>query len=396
MEKGGVTYPEGFLAAGTEAGIKESGQKDLALIFSPEDCLAAGCFTTNQFPSHSVVWSRKCVPGLARAILVNSGNANACNGPENWLLTKEIAEKTGQVLGLAPSAVLLASTGIIGRTLPAEKIIRAVPRLKEKLSPGGHREAAEAIMTTDTHPKEAQATTGISGRKKEVVIGGMAKGAGMINPLMATMLCLLTTDTWIEKKALVQALRLAVEDSFNMITVDNDRSTNDTVLILANGLARNPTIHLESEDYEKLLTSLKSVCISLAKEIAFDGEGATKSVEVKVTGAWSKEDARKAARQVAGSNLVKTALAGSWPNWGRILSSLGATNVRLDPGRISITLCGIDVYRGKPVPFSEEEMRKRLSNKEILIEIDLARGQNQAIAWGCDLTEEYVKINMEE
>ncbi|MCM8768801.1 MAG: bifunctional glutamate N-acetyltransferase/amino-acid acetyltransferase ArgJ [Candidatus Omnitrophica bacterium] len=396
MQVAGVTYPEGFLAGGLASGVKEEGKKDLALILSQEDCVAAGCFTTNQFQSFSVIWSRKHLHNSVRAVLVNSGNANACNGPENWLLTQQLAERTGQFFSLPSSAILLASTGIIGRPLPLAKILSALPELKKRLSVSGHRESAEAIMTTDTHPKEAQIDTGLTGRKKQVGIGGMAKGAGMINPLMATMLCFLTTDAVVEKKALSQALKQAVEDSFNMITVDNDRSTNDTVLLLANGLAKNSTIHLGTDEYENFCHCLKKICVQLAREIAFDGEGATKAVEVRVSGAWSRADARKAAKQVAGSNLVKSALAGGWPNWGRILSSLGATNVRLDQNRVSITLCGIEVYRGKPLPFSDQEIKRRLARKEILIAIDLARGQSEAVAWGCDLTEEYVRINREE
>ncbi|HOL67057.1 MAG TPA: bifunctional ornithine acetyltransferase/N-acetylglutamate synthase, partial [bacterium] len=256
--------------------------------------------------------------------------------------------------------------------------------------------AARAIMTTDTHPKEAQRETGLTGRRKSVVIGGMAKGAGMIKPHLATMLCFLTTDAVIEEKALSLALQEAVDDSFNMITVDNDQSTNDTVLLLANGLAGNQTIHPETEAYQAFARSLKELCQELARAIAFDGEGASKSVEVRITGAFSRQDARKAARQIAGSNLVKTALAGGWPNWGRILAAVGSTNVRLDPLKIRVKLCGIEVYHGQPVPFSDQEIKRRLAGKEIQIDLDLGRGQHQATAWGCDLTEEYVKINREE
>jgi len=396
QEKYGVTYPEGFLAAGISCGIKGNGKKDLALIFSEKDCVSAGCFTTNQFKSYSLIWSQKHIRGPIRAVLVNSGNANACNGPENWTLTRELAQQTGQLFHLPPSSILLASTGIIGRRLPVENILRVLPELKKNLSADGHRDAALAITTTDTHPKEDQKQLPIPGRKKKVSLGGMAKGAGMINPHLATMLCFLTTDACIQQQALSSALKNAVEDSFNMITVDNDRSTNDTVILLANGLAGNRIIHLETEEYEIFAQGLKDICRQLAKEIAYDGEGASKSLQVQVKGGFCVSDARQAAKKVAGSNLVKAAVAGGWPNWGRILAALGSTNVRLKTSRVKISLCGIDVYYGQPLPYQEEEIKRRLSGRQITIEIDLGSGQAQAVAWGCDLTEEYVRINREE
>jgi len=396
QEKYGVTYPEGFLAAGISCGIKGNGKKDLALVFSEKDCVSAGCFTTNQFKSYSLIWSQKHIRGPIRAVLVNSGNANACNGPENWTLTRELAHQTGKFFHLPPSSILLASTGIIGRKLPLENILRTLPELKKNLSVAGHLDAALAITTTDTHPKEDQKQLPIPGRKKKVSLGGMAKGAGMINPHLATMLCFLTTDACIHQQALSCALKNAVEDSFNMITVDNDRSTNDTVILLANGLAGNRTIHLETEEYEIFAQGLKDICRQLAKEIAYDGEGASKSLEVQVKGGFCISDARQAAKKVAGSNLVKAAVAGGWPNWGRILAALGSTNVRLKTSRVKISLCGIDVYHGQPLLYPEEEIKRRLSGRQITIEIDLGSGQAQAVAWSCDLTEEYVRINREE
>jgi len=326
---------------------------------------------------------------------VNSGNANACNGKENWELTKKLIEELGKKLKIEKESILFASTGIIGVPLPYEKIKNGLDKLIEKLSTDGNLEAAKAIMTTDTFPKEYEINTKIEGRKKEVTIGGMAKGAGMINPSMATMLCFITTDAVIDKNALDFALKEAVEDSFNMITVDNDTSTNDTVICLANGLARNKTIHIGTPEYKNFLNSLKKLCIELAKKIAIDGEGATKLIEVSVNGAWCKKDARKVAKCVCGSSLVKTAISGGDPNWGRIVAAVGSTNARIDRENMEVKICGIKVFKGEPVKFDRELLRELMKNKEVKIEIDLKRGNFSAISYGCDLTEEYVKINRE-
>jgi glutamate N-acetyltransferase/amino-acid N-acetyltransferase len=390
----GITYPVGFYASGINCGIKE-GKNDLSLIYSESPCISSGTFTTNQFKSYSVLWCIKNIKNKIKAVLVNSGNANACNGKENWELTKKLIEELGKKLKIEKESILFASTGIIGVPLPYEKIKNGLDKLIEKLSTDGNLEAAKAIMTTDTFPKEYEINTKIEGRKKEVTIGGMAKGAGMINPSMATMLCFITTDAVIDKNALDFALKEAVEDSFNMITVDNDTSTNDTVICLANGLARNKTIHIGTPEYKNFLNSLKKLCIELAKKIAIDGEGATKLIEVSVNGAWCKKDARKVAKCVCGSSLVKTAISGGDPNWGRIVAAVGSTNARIDRENMEVKICGIKVFKGEPVKFDRELLRELMKNKEVKIEIDLKRGNFSAISYGCDLTEEYVKINRE-
>ncbi|MCM8785418.1 MAG: bifunctional glutamate N-acetyltransferase/amino-acid acetyltransferase ArgJ [Candidatus Omnitrophica bacterium] len=390
----GITYPLGFYASGINCGIKES-KNDLSLIYSKSPCICSGTFTTNQFKSYSVLWSMKNIKNKIRGILINSGNANTCNGKENWKLTQKIMEEIAKKLKIEKKTILFASTGIIGVPLPYEKIKNGLDKLIEKLSEDGNLEAAKGIMTTDTFPKEYEIKTNIQGRKKEVYIGGMAKGAGMINPSMATMLCFITTDAVIDKNALDLALKNAVEDSFNMITVDNDTSTNDTVIILANGLARNKTIHIGNPEFIEFSNALKTLCIELAKKIVMDGEGASKIIEVIVNGGWCKKDVRKVAKRVSGSMLVKTAISGGDPNWGRIIAAIGSTNARMDIKNIEIKICGIKVFEGEPVKFDRELLRELMKKKEIKIEIDLKRGIFTATSWGCDLTEEYVKINKE-
>ncbi|MGB9677808.1 MAG: bifunctional glutamate N-acetyltransferase/amino-acid acetyltransferase ArgJ [Candidatus Ratteibacteria bacterium] len=390
----GITYPEGFYASGINCGIKE-GKNDLSLIYSKTSCISSGTFTTNQFKSYSVLWSIKNIKNEIRAVLINSGNANACNGKENWNLTKRIIEELAEKLKIEKNSVLFASTGIIGVPLPYEKIKNGLDKLIQKLSKEGNSEAVKGIMTTDTFPKEYEINTKIEGRKKQVVIGGMAKGSGMINPSMATMLCFITTDAVIDKKALDIALKEAVEDSFNMITIDNDTSTNDTVICLANGLARNKTIHLDTPEFNVFSDSLKNLCIELAKKIASDGEGAKKLIEVYVCGGWCKKDVRKVAKKVCGSSLVKTAISGGDPNWGRIVAAVGSTNARIDINSTEVKICGIKVFEGEPVKFDKELLKELMKKREIKIEINLKRGKFSATSWGCDLTEEYVKINKE-
>lgn len=392
----GITYPYGFYASGISCGIKENGKEDLSLIYSISGCVASGTFTTNQFKSHSVYWSIKNIKNEIRAVLINSGNANACNGKENWILTKKLMEEFAKKLNVDKNSVLFASTGIIGVGLPYERIKNGLDKLIENMSSENNLLAAKGIMTTDTFPKEFEINTHIPGRKKEVFIGGMAKGAGMINPSMATMLCFITTDAVIDKRALDFALKSAVDDSFNMITVDNDTSTNDTVICLANGMARNKTIHLNSPEFEIFSNSLKELCVELAKKIVSDGEGASKFIEVKVDGGWCKKDARRVAKKVAGSLLVKTAISGGDPNWGRIVAAIGSTNARIDIKNLLVKICGIKVFEGEPQKFDREELREIMKrNKEIKIEIDLKKGNFSATAYGCDLTEEYVRINRE-
>ncbi|MCM8804141.1 MAG: bifunctional glutamate N-acetyltransferase/amino-acid acetyltransferase ArgJ [Candidatus Omnitrophica bacterium] len=391
----GITYPLGFYASGINCGIKENNKEDLSLIYSVSSSIASGTFTTNQFKSYSVLWSIKNIKNEIRAILINSGNANACNGKKNWDLTKKLIEELSIKLKTDKNSILFASTGIIGVDLPYEKIRSGFDRLIENLSPENNLLAVKGIMTTDTFPKEYEINTGIKGIKKEVFIGGMAKGSGMINPNMATMLCFITTDAVIDKKALDIALKEAVEESFNMITVDNDTSTNDTVICLANGLARNKTIHIGTPEFEIFSNSLKILCRELAKKIAFDGEGASKFIEVVVNGGWCKKDVKRVAKKVAGSYLVKTAIAGGDPNWGRIVAVVGSTNAKIDKKRMELKICGIKVFEGEPLNYNKENLINLMKDKEIKIEIDLKRGNFYATSWGCDLTEEYVKINKE-
>ena len=396
MEKGGITYPEGFSASAVYCGIKKEKKEDLTLIFSSHPCVAAGTFTTNQFKSYSLLWTLKNIKNPVHAVLVNSGNANTCNGKENYRYTELLAKELSKIIGIEPSSVLIGSTGIIGKPLPYEKAVNALPELVRTLSPENHTLAARGIMTTDRVPKEFQIATGIKGRHKEVYIGGMTKGAGMINPCMATMLCFITTDAVIESDLLQEALKEAVEESFNMVNVDNDMSTNDMVICLANGMAKNKKIQRGSDEYQKFLSALKTTCTELAKMIASDGEGATKLIEVKVKGGWCMKDARRVAKRVAGSNLFKSAVYGAYPNWGRILAAAGSVSARMDVKNIEVSLCGIKVYNGAPVEYDEEKLHKIMEKVDkITVEMDLKKGSFSATGWGCDLTEDYVKINKE-
>ncbi|MFH2068452.1 MAG: bifunctional glutamate N-acetyltransferase/amino-acid acetyltransferase ArgJ [Candidatus Omnitrophota bacterium] len=390
-----VTYPTGFLAAGISSGIKPGGKKDLALVFSKEPAVAAAVSTTNKFKSASLLLSLNHLrqTGDKRAVLLNSGNANAINGREGLAITSRIVLALAETLKINLPGVLFASTGKIGLLLPEKKITGALPKLVKNLGRNGQA-AAEAIMTTDRVSKETARETGISGRKGMVRIGGMAKGAGMIKPELATMLVVLTTDAVIEKEALQTALREAVNQSFNLITVDDDQSTNDFVVILANGEAANPRIKKETKEFYLFQEELTGCCLKLARKLAADGEGANKLIVVKVTGAWSLKDARRVSRRIAGSNLVKTAIAGENPNWGRILSSAGSCAARVNPQKTSLSLAGTPVFdSGEIIAYPEKTIQKALAAAEVEIELDLGVGNFSATAYGCDLTEDYVKIN---
>ena len=395
MENGGITYPEGFFASGVHSGIKRQKTNDLSLILSQSACICAGTFTTNAFKSFSLLWSLKNIKKPIRAVLINSGNANTCNGQDSRKNTKILMEKLAALLRCETQEVLFASTGIIGKQLPYEVILKALPALIGNLDIKNHTDAARGIMTTDRVIKECQLHTGIKGRKKDVVMGAMAKGSGMINPSMATMLAFITTDAVIDREALQTALKQAVEDSFNMITVDNDTSTNDMVVCLANGLAGNATIHTNSIEYPGFVSCLKDICKELAIKIASDGEGASKLIEVKVKGGWSKSDARRVAKKIAGSNLFKCAVYGCVPNWGRILSAVGSSHARIDTGKTEVSICGIKVYDGNPVKYDESDLSRRMENSTIEVCVDIKKGCFESTAWGCDLTEEYVRINKE-
>ena len=386
----------GFLFNGIHAGIKDSGRKDLALILSESSAVAAAVSTTNKFKAASLLLSLLHLRGENhRAILVNSGNANAINGQNGMAVTRRLVEKTAALLKTAPEQVLFASTGKIGLMLPEETINRALPELLKNLS-AESGPAAEAIMTTDRRPKEVRLETGLDGKKGAVRIGGMAKGAGMIKPELATMLVFLTTDAVIEKEALQLALREAAAESFNLITVDDDQSTNDFAVILANGQAGNRRIKPDTKDFFLFQEGLTECCRNLARQLAADGEGANKLIVVRVGGAWCKKDARRIARRIAGSNLVKTMIAGSNPNWGRVLAAAGSCAARVKPEKTSLSLAGTPVFEfGEKLAYSESELVRRLSEPEVEISLDLGLGSFSAIAYGCEMTEEYVKINKE-
>jgi glutamate N-acetyltransferase/amino-acid N-acetyltransferase len=390
---GGVAAPRGFLAAGVSAGIKYKEKKDIALIFSEAPAAAAGVFTTNRVKAAPVLLSMaRVAKGSAQAIVANSGNANACNGERGLQDARAMAEETARRLNISPGQVLVASTGVIGQPLPMERVLPGIAAAAAALSRDGGPAAAEAILTTDTEPKEVAVRFTLG--EKEVRAGAIAKGSGMIHPDLATMLCFLTTDAAVTADCLKEILRHAVDRSFNMLTVDGDTSTNDTVLVLANGMAGNPLITGESEEYRVLRDQITQLCIHLARAIARDGEGATKLLEVRVVNAAAEKDARRAARAIARSNLVKTAVFGQDANWGRILCAAGYSGAEFDPEKVDIFLNGLPVARdGCPLPFSEEEASRALAADTVEILVDLKAGPFQATAWGCDLTYDYVRIN---
>jgi len=386
---GGATSPKGFQAGATCAGIKESDKLDLAILSSEAPCAAAGLFTTNRIKAAPVVLcQQRLAGGGARAVVVNSGCANACTGEQGLADGEEVAGLAAGVAGVSAKEVLVASTGVIGQYLPMERLRAGVKRIN--LTREGGHELARAIMTTDTVPKEGAVKSGDGG----FVIGGVAKGSGMIHPDMATFLCFLTTDASVDIDFLRLALRRAVDISFNMVSIDGDTSTNDTVLIMANGLAGNETIAGGSRQAEVFQRALNQLCVHLAKAMARDGEGATKLIEVTVEGASSIAEARTAARTIVGSSLVKAAVYGNDPNWGRVLAAAGRSGVELIEARVDLYLGDICVVRGGcPLPFDREEAVKILNESEVAIILDLNLGSAAATAWGCDLTEEYVKIN---
>lgn len=390
---GGVTAPLGFKAGGTVSGIKKNQLPDLAIIYSEVPAEAAGIFTTNQVQAAPVILSKEFLKkGKAQAIIANSGNANACVGAAGLEAARRMAAAAGKALNIPMDSVLVASTGVIGVALPVEKIEKALEEKADFLSDTGSPAAARAIMTTDTFPKEAAVEIELGGAT--VRIGGIAKGSGMIHPNMATMLGFITTDAKIEQTLLQKAIAAAGERSFNRITVDGDTSTNDTLFILANGLAKNPPLTTANNDYQTFVQALTEVCLELAKMIARDGEGATKLVEIKVAGARSEAEAVKVGKAVATSNLVKTALFGEDANWGRILAAVGYSGVTIDPDRIHIYLGDLSVYqKGTGLVFDEAKAKEILSGKEILIKIDLGDGPATASVWTCDLSYDYVKIN---
>ncbi len=398
--EGGVTAAKGYSAAATAANIKYQGRDDMAMIFSKTEAAVAGTFTTNVFKASPVIWDQAIVKnkGRAQAIVVNSGIANACTGEEGDRCCRMTAQAAAQALGIKEEAVLLGSTGVIGMQLPIEKLQAGARTLAEKLSEdlSAGTAAAQAIMTTDTHKKEIAYTFDLDG--KEVTIGGCAKGSGMIHPNMCTMLAYVTTDAAIEASLLQKALSEIVVDTFNMISVDGDTSTNDTLLVLANGCAGNAVISTENEDYKVFYEALRAVCTHLAKEMAADGEGATKLMESIVIGADTKEHARILAKSVVCSSLTKAAMYGCDANWGRELCALGYSGVDFDPGKVEMSFKSGDqtilIFKdGAGTDYSEQEASKLLSNDHVQIISNMNMGEESATAWGCDLTYDYVKIN---
>ncbi len=400
ITEGGVTAAKGFEAAGVEAGIKYQNRKDMALIYSQAPCVLAGTFTSNVVKAAPVLWDKDVVENapFGQAVVVNAGIANACTGKEGYGYCERTAAKAAETLGLPKEAVLVASTGVIGMQLPIDRIEAGIEKLagqKQDTLQAGTL-AAEAIMTTDTHSKQAAAEVIIDGVK--VTVGGMCKGSGMIHPNMCTMLAFVTTDAAISKELLTKAVKWDVTDTFNMVSVDGDTSTNDTLLVMANGMAGNSEINEEGPAYEAFKEALHYVNESLAKMMAGDGEGATALIEAKVAGAATKEDARKLGKSVICSSLTKAAIYGHDANWGRILCALGYSGVCFEPEKLELyfeSKAGkILIYKdGVGADYSEEEAGRILSEPEVRILVDMKMGEESATAWGCDLTYDYVKIN---
>ena len=387
----------GFTTAGIFCGIKTNKQKDLALIFSEEPSVAAGLFTSNQVVSPTITWCREILKSSKRfrAIVVNSGNANACTGPKGMEDCKSLASKLSQKLSVEPKEILIASTGIIGVPLPINKIVKALPALSSKLSPVGWVSSAEAIMTTDLTPKFKSLSFYIG--KHKITMGGIAKGSGMIHPNMATMLAFIATDAAIDKKTLGRALREANNKTFNRITVDGDTSTNDMAILLANGIAKNKSIRAGSPAYDKFVEKLTEICLYLAHKIVLDGEGATKFVTIRIQGAKAKTHAHRVAKSVATSSLVKTALFGQDPNWGRIIAAVGYAGVPFNPDKVQISLNGSVLFNnGVPANGAlQSTLRKKMKSKNISIVIDLKSGIHSGEVYTCDLSYDYVRINAE-
>ncbi|MDZ4245631.1 MAG: bifunctional glutamate N-acetyltransferase/amino-acid acetyltransferase ArgJ [Dehalococcoidia bacterium] len=393
IAKGSVTSPQGFMAGATYAGIKQPGKGvlDLGILASEAQCQAAGLFTTNKVQSAPVKISKKHLKShQAGAIIVNSGCANACTGKKGLADTEEVIAMVAEGLSLSPENILAASTGIIGTYLPVNKISENLDKIVFSAE-GGH-DFARAMMTTDTFPKQKAVKVTVG--ETEFVIGGVAKGAGMIHPDLATMLCFITTDAAVEPGFLQRALKKAVEASLNMISIDGDTSPNDTVIILANGMAGNEEIKGSSLMAVPFQQALQEVCISLARDIARDGEGATKIIEVRVQGAKNLGDARRAARYVVSSPLVKAAIHGNDPNWGRIMVAMGMSGAEIRESRVELFINGHLLFKkGEPQSYSDPEVSSSLNQSEVVILVDLHLGRARATAWGCDLSEEYVTAN---
>jgi glutamate N-acetyltransferase/amino-acid N-acetyltransferase len=388
ISDGSSTSARGFKAGALAAGIKASGRPDLGLWASDAACIAAATFTQNTFPAAPVILSRERVSsGRAQAVVFNAGNANACNGQQGLDDAREMTALASELLAVSSDLVLVASTGIIGVPMPMERVRNGLPRLQ--LSADGGHAAAQAIMTTDTRPKECAVSLEIGG--KEVRIGAMTKGVGMIYPNMATMLAFIGTDAQLSPEVARAFLKRSVDRSFNMITVDGDTSTNDSCFLLANGLSE---VEPAGADVERFAVALDAVCIDLARKMAADGEGADKLLTVNVTGAVTEDDARKAARAVVGSSLLKAAVHGEDPNWGRVFAAVGYSGAKVDPLKAALWIGSVQVARdGVSTGVPKDEARAQMSGAEVIMRVDLGLGDGSATAWGCDLTEAYVVEN---
>jgi len=389
ISSGTVTAPKGFTAGATEAGIKQENKLDLAILASEVPCVAAGLFTRNRIKAAPVVLCQQRLShGRATGVIINSGCANACTGEQGLADAEEMTGLAAAVIGTTPDQVLAASTGVIGQMLPMARLHSAIKQIKLNRE-GGHG-LARAIMTTDTVPKEAAVRV----REGGYTIGGAAKGSGMIHPDLATFLCFLTTDARVDPGFLQSALKEAADVSFNMVSIDGDTSTNDTLLLLANGLAGNDVISAGTGQAEVFQQALESLCIHLAKAIARDGEGATKMFEIAVQGAPGRAAARQVARTIVSSPLVKAAVYGNDPNWGRILAAAGRSGVEIVESRIDLYLGDICLLKsGRPQPFDHTAAVKHIDRPEVNFTLKLNLGGGSAVAWGCDLTENYAEIN---
>jgi len=390
---GGVTAPNGFKAAGVHGGLKMN-KKDVSLIFSEVPAVAAGVFTTNKVAAAPVIIDKEQLAkgNKISAIVCNSGIANACTGEQGIKDGWDTIRFTAEQLNISENSVLISSTGVIGKNLFMDRLMKGISIAVKNLSKDNHTAAAEAIMTTDTFSKEYAVKFSVN--DSEIIIGGMAKGSGMIKPNMATMLAFITTDALISKDLLQESLKIVVNKTFNRISVDNDTSTNDMVIVLANGLSRVPEIKKDTEEYGLFLNALEKVCRTLAKMIVKDGEGATKLIEVNIKGAATPEYALKAARAVADSYLVKTAIHGADANWGRIIAAVGYSGIEFNPEKVTLKISGLNILdAGYKVVFSEKEAKEVLMKNEVKIEVDLHDGIYEETIWTSDLSKEYITIN---
>ncbi len=394
---GGITAPLGYQAAGISCGTKKSGNKDLALLYSEDSATSAAVFTKNHFKAAPVLLSiDKIKNKTMRAILINSGNANACTGEEGMNDAIKLVSLTAEKLNIDQQDVHISSTGIIGERLDMDKIKKGIGKITPLLSKTGNSDAAEAIMTTDTFSKEISYSFDLPSDGTKVVIGGMAKGSGMIHPNMATMLGFITTDLSIKKELLQKALKEVVDISFNKISVDGDQSTNDSVFLMANARAGNNEIVKEDEDYFAFLKVLKKVAVHLAKSIVYDGEGATRFITIKVSNAETIAEADFISRKIANSNLVKTACFGGDPNWGRIVAALGSCDIEFDKDKVTVSINNKKLFnKGVPSNIKKEDLAGLMDNKEISIVVDLLNGNENVEFWTSDLSYDYVKINAE-